>query len=96
MKNDPAQKKRDILNEVIGPTIKYGKHSSYHKKGKNKIIILTRKDDEELPSDVTVANGTRNVIFEDSKGNIKLSYELYDDSSYWKPKKTDFGSPDWG
>jgi len=95
MKKDDAQKKRDILDEVIGPTISYGKHSTYYKKGKKKIIIQTKKAAEELPEDVIINNGSRQVIFEDSRGNIRLSFEIYEENLR-KPTKSKFDDSDWG
>ncbi len=85
---------RDILNEAIGPTVKYGKYSSYYKKGENKIVINTKKDAEEYPEDIRLLHGTRRVIFEDSKGNIMISYDLY--QNIWSPPTKKFGDSDWG
>lgn len=68
-------KLRDLLNEKIGPETPFGKHSKYYVKG-DSVVVITKKGDEEYPQDIQVDLFSKRTIFEDSKGNIKLSFRV--------------------
>lgn len=78
MNRNDRNKKNEIkafLRQVDGPEIPFGKHSKYYRTG-NKIVVITKKNDEELPEDIVVDMRSRVVIFEDSKGNVKYRFDV--------------------
>ena len=89
-----SDSKKAILNEEVGPTIKYGKHSSYYRKGKNKIIVSTKKNDEELPPGISLTYTVRKVIYEDSRGNTMICFEFYEPKP-WKPTHGGYSGEGW-
>lgn len=75
-----SKSKSDLLKSfstVEGPEVKFGKHSTYQKIGKNRVIVRTKASDEEVPSEVILMKNTRRIIFQDSKDTLKVSYDTY-------------------